>query len=410
MAIKMSSNVTSNNSADGKVEGNENDLSNSDIVTKYRTAANIANLTLQKLISEVKTGASIKALCKMGDDMILAETAKVYNKKENGRKIEKGIAFPTSVSLNEICDNYSPIEDGDVISDGDMVKIFLGCHIDGYLGLVAHTVFNGEKVTGRAADVLTAAWTCCEAALREMKVGNSSHNVSKVIEQVAGEFKCTPVMGYVSHEIKRHVIEGSRYFTNSTRVEEKTEAFTFGLNEAYGLNVIVSTGEGKPKATEHKTTIYRAEVQNRYTLKTTLGRAFISQVNSRFPTLPFHISSFEDERVLKAGLPEAVRHKLITPYPVESEKAGEIVAHFTFVVLLLAGGTKKITGVPFAQQSVCTPEHSIQDEVIIKLLAVSHCVTDDNISQTSVNPKTKKANKTAKVAEKGAENNGESAQ
>ncbi|GBE59659.1 proliferation-associated 2g4 [Babesia ovata] len=378
----MASAGAANNGADVKVEGNENDLSNSDIVTKYRTASSIANATLQKVIAEIKTGASLKALCKLGDDMLLQETAKVYNKKENGRKIEKGIAFPTCIAINELCDYFSPVEDGACIADGDMVKITLGCHVDGYVGIVSHTVFNGDAITGKAANVLAAAWTCCEAALREMKVGNSSQKVTKVIEQVASEFKCTPLMGYVNHEMKRHVLDGSRYFPSSTRLEEKSEPFTFALNEAYALNVLVSTGEGKPKPTDHKTTIYRVDVQNRYTLKTTLGRAFISQVNSRFPVFPFHVSSFEDERVLKVGLPEAVRHKLVMPYVVETEKAGELVAHFRFVVLLLAGGTKKITGVPFAQQAICSPEHSVQDETLKKLLAMA------------LNPKVKKSKAT----------------
>lgn len=247
----------------------------------------------------------------------------------------------------------------------------LGCHVDGYVGVASHTVVNSAEITGRAADVLTAAWTCCEAALREIKVGNNSHNVTKVVEKVASEFNCTPLLGYASHEIKRHVIEGSRYFTSSTRLEEKTDAFTFGVNEAYAVNILVSTGEGKPKATEYKTTLYRMEVQNRYTLKTTLGRAFISQVNARFPAFPFHINAFEDERVLKVGLPEAVRHKLVTPYVVETEKGGELVAHFMFVVLLLAGGTKKICGLPFTQKDICKPEHSVQDEGLKKLLSVS---------------------------------------
>lgn len=374
-----------NSSPDAKVEVNDNDLSKSDIVTKYRTAAGIADAALQKVISEVKTGASVKALCMLADEFILAETSKIYNKKENGRKIEKGIAFPTCISINEICDYYSPLDDSVNVADGDMVKITLGCHVDGYVGVASHTVVNSAEITGRAADVLTAAWTCCEAALREIKVGNNSHNVTKVVEKVASEFNCTPLLGYASHEIKRHVIEGSRYFTSSTRLEEKTDAFTFGVNEAYAVNILVSTGEGKPKATEYKTTLYRMEVQNRYTLKTTLGRAFISQVNARFPAFPFHINAFEDERVLKVGLPEAVRHKLVTPYVVETEKGGELVAHFMFVVLLLAGGTKKICGLPFTQKDICKPEHSVQDEGLKKLLS------------SPVNPKAKKSSKPSKA-------------
>ncbi|KAK1442037.1 protease family m24 methionyl aminopeptidase [Babesia gibsoni] len=378
-------------SADVKADANDNDLSKSDIVTKYRTASSIANLALQKVIAGIKTGVSVKSLCKLGDDTVLEEVAKVYNKKENGRKIEKGIAFPTCLSLNELCAYFSPLEDTVVINDGDTVKISVGCHVDGYVGVVTHTVVNAEAITGRAADVLTAAWTCCEAAIREIRVGNNSHNVSKVVEKVAAEFKCTPVLGVTNHEIKRHIIEGSRYFANGTRPEEKCEPFTFGVNEAYAVNIMVSTGEGKPKVTEHKTTIYKAEVQNRYTLKTTLGRAFISQVNARFPAFPFRIDAFEDERVLKAGLPEAVRHKLVTPYLVGTEKSGEIIAHFMFVVLILAGGTKKIGGIPFAQKEICKSEHTVEDEELKKLLA------------SPVNPKAKKASKQSAEEEATAE-------
>lgn len=377
MASTQAGNVT----GDVKADANDNNLSLSDNVTKYRMASSIANSALQKVISAIKTGASVRELCKLGDDAILEEAGKVYNKKENGRKVEKGICFPTCLSINEICSYFSPLEEGATIADGDVVKITLGCHIDGYVGMASHTVVNQAEITGRKADVLAAAWNCCEAALREIKVGNNSQNVTKVIEQVAAEFKCTPVLGYTSHEVKRHIIEGSRYFSSSTRLEEKAEPFTFALNEAYAVNILVSTGEGKAKSTEHKTTIYKTEVQNRYTLKTTLGRAFISQVNARFPAFPFRIDAFEDERVLKVGLPEAVRHKLISPYVVETEKAGEYVAQFSFVVLLLAGGTKKISGIPFAQKDICKPDNEISNEDLKKLLA------------SPVNPKVKKGSK-----------------
>lgn len=67
--------------------------------------------------------------------------------------MEKGIAFPTSISVNEICGHYTPLKSDaedkekelNTLRDGDVVKIDLGVHIDGYIALVAHTIVVGDK-------------------------------------------------------------------------------------------------------------------------------------------------------------------------------------------------------------------------------------------------------------------------
>lgn len=48
----------------------------------------------------------------------------------------------------------------------------MGCHIDGFISLVAHThVLQEGPVTGRAADVIAAANTAAEVALRLVRPG-----------------------------------------------------------------------------------------------------------------------------------------------------------------------------------------------------------------------------------------------
>lgn len=51
----------------------------------------------------------------------------------------------------------------------------MGCHIDGFIAVVAHTLVvtsPGGKVSGRKADVCLAAHYASEAALRLVKPGN----------------------------------------------------------------------------------------------------------------------------------------------------------------------------------------------------------------------------------------------
>merc|ERR1712113_744602 len=105
-----------------------------------------------------------------------------------------------------------------------------------------------------------------------------------------------------------------------------------------------STGEGKPKESDFKCTVYKRAVEKTYNLKTQKARQFISEVNRRFPALPFSLRAIEDEQVARVGVSEAKRHELLEEYPVLREREGQVVAQFKFTLLLLPGGTKKITG------------------------------------------------------------------
>lgn len=105
------------------------------VVTKYKLAAEITNKALNLLVSSIVPGASVVKLCRSGDEMIEKETGLVFNKKnESGEKVEKGIAFPTCISINEVVCHFSPLLENDrTIEEGDLVKIDLGTHIDGYV-------------------------------------------------------------------------------------------------------------------------------------------------------------------------------------------------------------------------------------------------------------------------------------
>merc|ERR1719213_962588 len=143
----------------------------------------------------------------------------------------------------------------------------------------------------------------------------------------------------------------------------------------------MSTGEGKGREAELRSTVFKRAVETTYLLKTQKARQFISEVNRRFPALPFTLRAIEDEQVARVGVSEAKRHELLEEYPVLKEKDKEIVAQFKFTALLLPGGTKKITGLPLGKlETQLAPANSVEDPELKKLLA------------SSANPKKKKKN------------------
>jgi hypothetical protein len=77
------------------------------------------------------------------------------------------------------------------------------------------------------------------------------------------------------------------------------------------LDVYVSTGEGKPKQAEQRTTVFKRELQNAYNLKLQKARQFFAEANKRFPSLPFSLRAFEDQIGAKVGVKECVDHELM---------------------------------------------------------------------------------------------------
>ncbi|KAG4922155.1 hypothetical protein JHK86_050968 [Glycine max] len=129
--------------SDDEREEKELDLSSAEVVTKYKTTAEIVN----------------------------SQTGNVY--KNVKRKIERCVAFPTCLSVNSVVCHFSPMES--VVSAIILKLMFvslvgcsdMACHIDGFITAVAHTHVLQE---GPVAATNTAA----EVALRLVRPGKKN--------------------------------------------------------------------------------------------------------------------------------------------------------------------------------------------------------------------------------------------
>ena len=175
-------------------------------------ASEITQRVLREVIDRCLPGASIKETCIFGDKRLDEETLRVFKKDKD---VKKGIAFPTCLSINNYICHFSPlISDPDMIlKDDDVVKIDLGCHVDGYVAVVAHTLVVGatreKKVTGRRADCILAAYHAAEAALRLVKPKESNTAVTEMIDRIAQAYHCKPVEGKARHGYGSMDVRGS---------------------------------------------------------------------------------------------------------------------------------------------------------------------------------------------------------
>ncbi|KAG7283201.1 hypothetical protein CRUP_004943, partial [Coryphaenoides rupestris] len=335
----------------------------------------IANQALGVVVGAAQPGMSVLSLCEKGDAYMVAETGKVFKKEKD---MKKGIAFPTSVSVNNCVCHFSPLKsDPDyTLKDGDLVKIDLGVHVDGFIANVAHSFVVGaskeKPVTGRKADVIKAAHLCAEAALRLVKPGSQNTQVTEAWNKIAQSFKCSPIEGMLSHQLKQHVIDGEKTIIQNPSDQQRKdhEKAEFEVHEVYAVDVLISTGEGKAKDGVQRTTIYKRDPHKQYGLKMKTSRMFFSEVERRFDAMPFTLRALEDEAKARLGVVECAKHELLQPFSVLNEKEGEFVAQFKFTVMLMANGPHKITGAPF-EAELYKSEYEVQDAELRTLLQSS---------------------------------------
>ena len=69
-----------------------------------------------------------------------------------------------------------------------------------------------------------------------------------------------PVEGVLSHKMKKHLIDGNDVIINKETPEQKVEEFEFAPGDVIGLDIFVSSGEGKPKEGDFRTTVFKREL------------------------------------------------------------------------------------------------------------------------------------------------------
>jgi len=175
----------------------------------------------------------------------------------------------------------------------------------------------------------------------------------------------------ISYQISRGIIDGEKkIYQNPTEIQRREiEKQEFALHEVYAVDVLISSGEGKPRETDIRTTVYKKK-DFIYQLRMKSSRVFLSEVEKRFSLMPFTLRHFEDEKRARMGVIECAKHDLVEPYPVYQEKDGEFVAEFKFTLLLMPNGQMKITGLPL-DLDLYESEYKITDSDIKQLLTSS---------------------------------------
>ncbi len=156
-----------------------------------RVAGRIAGEARREGEALVVAGARVRDVCAAVEDAI--------------RRHGGGIAFPVQSSRNAIAAHYCPSpEDETVYADGDLAKLDVGVHVDGWVVDTAVTVNVGERPANQP--LIDAARAALEAAIAEAGPGRAVRRLSAVIDATIRGRGFHSVRNLCGHGVGRWVV------------------------------------------------------------------------------------------------------------------------------------------------------------------------------------------------------------
>lgn len=188
------------------------------------------------------------------EDVTLLEVAEYA---ENRIKDMGGeMAFPCNISVNEIASHYTPDDDKLRFKRGDVVKIDVGVHIEGY---IADTACTTEVATGNHTKLIKACEEALDNAVLSVRDGIQTRTVGYVIEETLKKRGFSTIKHLTGHSLEQYKLHAGVTIPNyrsmlSQRIKKDAvfaiEPFaTYGRGEIkYGEPHIYAVGKARKKA------------------------------------------------------------------------------------------------------------------------------------------------------------------
>ncbi len=160
-----------------------------DAIAKYKEAGAISAKLRKDMLDGVRVGDRLLDIGDKIENAILSAGAKP--------------AFPVNISVNESAAHYAPqIADTKVIGAGDLVKIDIGAHIDGYISDMAFTYCSHKD------PLIDAAENALKAGISVIRPGVTISEISAAIHRAIESAGFGPVVNLTGHGIGRYSFHG----------------------------------------------------------------------------------------------------------------------------------------------------------------------------------------------------------
>ena len=243
-------------------------------------------------------------------------------------------AFPVNIGVNSVAAHYTPSRTDDIsLKVGDVVKIDLGAHVDGYPGDTSVTVELGTRNNQR---LISCAEDALRMAIEMVAPGTTTSAIGDAVERAIRSAGYRPVENLTGHSMERYNLHAGLSIP-SVRTRESQ---TVEEGMVIAIEPFSTTGKGKVKGAS-RGNIYRIVRARRAPAEVS---SLFAKMQSSFGSLPF-ASRWCDDLHPNAQplLCKMLRMGMVMNYPVLVEVADGLVAQAEHSVLVTKDGCLVLT-------------------------------------------------------------------
>lgn len=286
-----------------------------EVIEKYKKAGNIAKEVREWSRELVKEGVKTLDVAEKIEAKIISLGGKM--------------AFPTNISINSIAAHATPkINDETVFKKGDLVKIDIGVHVEGFIADTAYTIEVGTK---EWASLIKASEDAVNAAIKEIKPGVSISRIGNVVEEAIKKHSFVPIANLSGHEISEYDLHAGMTIPNfnnkSSQVLKKGMAVAIEPFATNGLGQVIETKDSE---------IFK--LIDARPVRQPIARKILDYVIKEHRELPF-CKRWVAKKVggfgLEMAFQELVRAGVLHNYPVLKEGKEGMVSQTEHTVLVL---------------------------------------------------------------------------
>ncbi len=284
-----------------------------EILENYQKAGAIHKEVREFAVKEVKEGVKVLDLAEKIEKMI----------KDKGGEI----AFPVNLSINDIAAHYTPdVDETLTFKQGDLVKVDIGVHVDGYIADAATSVSLG----GQDQELIKAGKDAVDQFIKEIKPGKTVGEMSSLVEEVVLSHGVNPIRNLAGHDMDQYLEHGGLSIPNG-KIPSNVEILE---DTVLGMEVFTTKGDGM--VNESSPTLIYMFTQLR-PVRLRESRKIIEKIGQEYKTLPFAKRWLKDVTTplrLHLALRELENREVIRGYPPLREKTHAKVAQHEETIIV----------------------------------------------------------------------------
>lgn len=297
-----------------------------EVLEKHRLAGRIARQALEYGLGLIEEGARLLDVAEQTEQMIL----------------DKGAlpAFPTNISIDSQAAHFTPRHnDGDLVfSRGNLVKLDIGVHIDGYLADNART---REVGTRNWTDLIKAADEAVATAVEMIRPGTPISMVGAAIERTIRSHGFKPIENLTGHSLRQYTLHAGKSIPNVESLRGERSMQEVEAWDSYAIEPFSTNGSGRVQG-KRMSNIYRIVDYRESGIKE--ADSLLEKVYQDFRTLPFSERwCYKLEGRAPYHLRRLVRKGIIMGYPILVEAAQGMVAQSENTVVVTEDGCELTT-------------------------------------------------------------------